>query len=170
MNIISKNYLFNKFNKFILLIVILKFFGYVIYITGVMNDPIYAVYDRNPNIVGISYATILFELLFIASYYWILIKKELLHIAIYAQYISAFLIAFLQWFELYFGSTIDYSNRDKQCFWFPFSSFLLLSFILWNVKFANNSKKDLLIKTVAIAILNIALILLYLSVYESWGL
>jgi len=76
------------------------------------------------------------------------------------------IIAFLQWFELWYGSTFYYGEvRDKQGLGIPVLSIILQIFVCLRIGFKNRSL--LIVLIFLIVIMNYGI---YYLVYENWGL
>ena len=84
---------------------------------------------------------------------------------------TALFIGFLQWYELYFGSTFYYGEvRDKQGLMFPILASLMVTLAIWKINYSKTEIRDLSIKLTLSAIINVGLYILWIQVYESWNL
>jgi uncharacterized BrkB/YihY/UPF0761 family membrane protein len=132
----------------------------------------FAAYYSNPGIIRITILKFLsfcfFFLLFIALS---VEKFKNLNILLGAYLFSALAIAFLQWYELYYGSTFYYGEvRDKQGLGYPILSSLMVTLIIWKLNYSNSKERNLIIKLILTGVINIGLYQVYNLVYESWNL
>lgn len=140
--------------------------------TDFRGDPFYA-YRHNPVIINISIASLVFRLAFVGLLIYFNIKphhqkgKTLW----YAFFISGFAAAFLQWYELYHGSTFYYGEvRDKQGLMFPLLASFIATLMIWKFPAPINVQRNLIWKLILTALVNIGLYILWLNVYEPWNL
>jgi hypothetical protein len=97
------------------------------------------------------------------------LKRKVIFLALYLS--SALIIAVLQWYELYYGSTFYYGEvRDKQGLGFPVLSSCMVTLIIWKINYSKNQDRDLTIKFLLTGIVNLALYQFYGQVYEPWNL
>ena len=150
---------------------LLYYFYCLIFPDSIHIDP-YREFDNNPGIIKIYILTFTFRLVFLISFGFLAFGKYTYVKKLVAIYIiSAFAIGFLQWFELYYGSTFYYGEvRDKQGLMFPILSFLMATLIIWKYDYSIDYKRNLAIKLILIVLLNIALCFLWTIVYEPWHL
>ena len=132
----------------------------------------FAVYNSNPGIRRITILKFLsycsFFLLFVALS---IEKFKNLKVLLGAYLFSAFAIAFLQWYELYYGSTFYYGEvRDKQGLGYPILSSLMVTLIIWKLDYSESKERNLTIKLILTGVINIGLYQLYNLVYEPWNL
>ena len=84
---------------------------------------------------------------------------------------SALTIGFLQWYELYYGSTFYYGEvRDKQGLMFPLLASLMVTLTIWKLNYSKTVNRNLTIKLTLTGIINVGLYLLWKQVYETWNL
>lgn len=132
----------------------------------------YKNYYANPGIFIISVLQIGFRLVFIFFFFLLIIKRLKNNKSIFYLYLGVgLIIAALQWFEYYYGSTFYYGEvRDKQGLWFPILSSSIITLIIWKIDYSKIDKRNLIIKTAITLSVNIGLIILYRLVYEPWHL
>ncbi|WP_188934689.1 hypothetical protein [Dyadobacter endophyticus] len=140
--------------------------------TDFRGDPFYA-YRHNPVIINISIASLVFRLAFVGLLIYSNIKPH--HqkgkTPWYAFFISGFAAAFLQWYELYYGSTFYYGEvRDKQGLMFPLLASFIATLMIWKFPAPINEQRNLIWKLILTALVNIGLYILWLNVYEPWNL
>jgi hypothetical protein len=150
---------------------ILFYFYCLIFPDTIHHDP-FREFDNNPGIIKIYIFTFTFRLVFLISFGFLAIGRYTYVKKLVAIYlISAFTIGFLQWFELYYGSTFYYGEvRDKQGLMFPILSVLMATLIIWKYDYSIDYKRNLAIKLILTVLLNIALYFLWTIVYEPWFL
>jgi len=84
---------------------------------------------------------------------------------------SALTIGFLQWYELYYGSTFYYGEvRDKQGIMFPLLASFMVTLTIWKINYSKTEIRNLTIKLILTGIINGGLYFLWTQVYESWNL
>lgn len=138
---------------------------------NVQDDP-FDTYKRNPGIVRINIISLLSR-----SVFW----SSLVFLSYKPQYKGKFLLcifllsgltsAFLQWYELYYGSTFYYGEvRDKQGLAFPLLGLFIVTLMIWECSFSSNEDWDQWMKMVLTALVNLGLYVLWLNVAEPWNL
>ena len=135
------------------------------------DDP-FTSYRHNPGIIRISIATFIARLLFVGCLIIFNIKPQYKgRFLAYAFFFSGLMAAFLQWYELYYGSTFYYGEiRDKQGLMFPLLASSVITLMIWECSFWPNEDRDLRLKMILTAIVNLALYVLWLNVAEPWNL
>ncbi len=136
-----------------------------------INSP-YVEFYNNPGIVIISFASLISMSIFIICFGILSVVKFRGNKVILTVYIlSALIIGFLQWYELYYGSTFYYGEvRDKQGLMFPVLSFLMATLVIWKFNYSVEYKRNLAIKLILTVLVFISLRCLWILVYESWKL
>ncbi len=167
----------NKFDNvliffvFLNLIVILSNIYGVIFSGQNQTNPFNSYYS-NSGIFSILISYLITSCLIILSF--LFLKKQTFSfrkIITLTYIISILTLAVLKWYELYYGSTFYYGEvRDKQGLNFPVFSSLLFALIIWKINYHNEKVKNFIIKITIIGLLNIGLLILWGSVYESWNL
>ncbi|MDX5442845.1 MAG: hypothetical protein LPJ89_03585 [Hymenobacteraceae bacterium] len=113
-------------------------------------------------------ACLLFLVLFFFTNHYRFRSSKLLK---FLYLLAAVTIAFLDWYELYYGSTFYYGEvRDKQGLGFPVFSSYMITFVIWKINYSENTNTYLYIKLILTAIINLALYQFYGYVYELWKL
>ena len=170
-----------KFNTniFEIIIVILTFLSLIIlsqYFYELINPNLnqenpFKIYNNNQGIIYVSIFSFISRIAFIICFFLLAIDK-LKSKNIFIVYIfSALTIGFLQWYELYYGSTFYYGEiRDKQGLTFPFLSSLMVVLIIWKINYTKPEKSNLLMKFLLTVIINSGLYFLWTQVYEPWKL
>jgi hypothetical protein len=132
----------------------------------------FAEYYANPTIRSIQSLEFISYCCFLLLFTLLCFDKYRKNIAVLTNYLtSAFAIAALQWYELYYGSTFYYGEvRDKQGLGFPVLSSLMVTLIIWKINYSKNRDVDLTIKLILTGIINFSLYQFYGQVYESWKL
>jgi hypothetical protein len=153
-------------------IALLCFYFYDLLNTNsIQRDP-FTTYNNNSGIIAISVASIICRSIFLACFLFLALTK--LHdskkvLVIYL--VSALAIAFLQWFELYYGSTFYYGEvRDKQGLMFPFLGSLMVTLTVWKINYTKLLARNMRVKILLTVMLNIGLIIFWISVREPWKL
>ncbi|WP_187263969.1 hypothetical protein [Pontibacter beigongshangensis] len=136
-----------------------------------VSDP-FADYYSNPGIRRIHCFKTIAWFSFLLFFTLQCFDKYRKNTAVLTTYLtSAFAIAALQWFELYFGSTFYYGEvRDKQGLGFPVLSSFMVTLVIWKINYSTNRDIDLTIKLILTGVINFSLYQLYLQVYEPWKL
>lgn len=129
-------------------------------------------YYSNPGIRRIQALKFISYCCFLLLFVLLCFENYKKNIAVLTSYLtSAFAIAALQWYELYYGSTFYYGEvRDKQGLGYPVLSSFMVSLIIWKINYSKNRDVDLTVKLVLTGIINFSLYQLYGQVYESWKL
>ena len=135
------------------------------------NNP-FETFNNDPGIIKISIASFVARIIFILSFISLVFDKFKQNKIILGIYISsALIIAFLQWYELYYGSTFYYGEvRDKQGLMFPVLASLMLTLSIWKINYTKIESQNLKIRLVLTGILNVGLYVLWTQVYEHWNL
>jgi len=136
-----------------------------------IDNPL-AAYYSNPGIKRISTCKLISYCTFFLLFILLCLDKFKNKTTVLAAYLtSAFVIAALQWYELYYGSTFYYGEvRDKQGLGFPVFGSSMVTLIIWKINYSKNTDKDLTIKLILTGIINFGLYQFYGQVYESWKL
>ncbi len=88
-----------------------------------------------------------------------------------AYLFSALTTGFLQWFELYLGSTFYYGEvRDKQGLMFPVLASFMVTLVVWKINYSKTESRNLIIRLVLTGVINVGLYILWGQVYEPWNL
>lgn len=129
-------------------------------------------YDHNFGIIKISFASLTSKIIFLSCFILLAHKDRKNHRMIKAVYLkSALAIGFLQWYELYYGSTFYYGEvRDKQGITFPVMASFMVSLVIWKLRFARLNNYDFTIKLILTVTINLGLYLLWTHLYEPWNL
>ncbi len=115
--------------------------------------------------------TLFTRALFIVTFLLLAFKEKKNYFINVVYLISAFIIGFLQWFELYYGSTFYYGEvRDKQGLSFPFLSAAMFTLIIWKPYYGKQQGKDFAVKITFSVLLYIGLFLLWQYAHEAWNL
>jgi len=135
-------------------------------------DNPFAAYYTNPGIIRISTWKFISYCTFFLFFILLCFDKFKNKSTVLAAYLtSAFVIAALQWYELYYGSTFYYGEvRDKQGLGFPVFSSWMVTLIIWKINYSKNMDRDLAIKLILTGIINFGLYQFYGQVYKSWKL
>jgi hypothetical protein len=128
-------------------------------------------YHTNPGIVILSLAFILSGLSFIICFILSCYKKRQTLALMRLYLISALIIAFIQWYELYYGSTFYYGEvRDKQGLMFPVLASLMVTLVIWKTNFNWSANINYRAKVMLAVFLNCGLTVLWKFVEEPWRL
>jgi len=135
------------------------------------NNP-FKEFDNNSGIIKISIASLAARSIFIICFLMLAYNKFRQDKKILTVYIfSALTIGFLQWYELYYGSTFYYGEvRDKQGIMFPLLASLMVTLTIWKINYSKTEIRNLTIKLILTGIINGGLYFLWTQVYESWNL
>tara|TARA_R110002072_G_scaffold36005_2_gene106053 strand:+ start:85489 stop:85959 length:471 start_codon:yes stop_codon:yes gene_type:complete len=151
--------------------------GFCIYFYELFNpnstqDNPFKLYDNNTGIIIISIASLSTRVVFIVCFLLLASVKFKYNKAILTAYILAALaIGFLQWFELYFGSTFYYGEvRDKQGLMFPILASFMMTLVIWKLNYSQKEDNNLNLKFILTGLINIGLYFLWGQVYEPWNL
>jgi hypothetical protein len=105
---------------------------------------------------------------------YVILFKDILRSKYLAKSAISFTIiasGFLQWFELYYGSTFYYGEvRDKQGITFPYMTSILTTIMLINWNFTKIRILNIAIKASLVIISNIFFYKFWESVVEKWQL
>ena len=169
-----------KANIFEVVLVILTLFSVVIlciYFYDIINpnpqqDNPFKTFDNNPGIIKISIASLVARIIFILCFFLLAVDKLKNDKKILTLYIvCALAIAFLQWFELYYGSTFYYGEvRDKQGLMFPLLASFMVTLAIWKINYSKTGNRNLIIKLILTGVINVGLYFLWTQVYEPWNL
>jgi hypothetical protein len=169
-----------KVNIFEVVLVILTLFSVVIlciYFYDIINpnpqqDNPFKTFDNNPGIIKISIASLVARIIFILCFFLLAVDKLKNDKKILTLYIvCALAIAFLQWFELYYGSTFYYGEvRDKQGLMFPLLASFMVTLAIWKINYSKTGNRNLIIKLILTGVINVGLYFLWTQVYEPWNL
>lgn len=129
-------------------------------------------YNTNQGIIQIAIGSLISRIIFLLTFLLLIRDTYRTNKSIKTIYlISALIIGFLQWFELYYSSTFYYGEiRDKQGLMFPVFSSLMVTLVIWKLNYSTEKNKNLTVKLVLTGLINIGLYLLWLQVYEPWNL
>lgn len=157
------------------IIVLLSIAAPVIYfydLTHPTPDSPFSTYNTHSGIIRLSIASMMARMTFTVCFFLLTLETYKQNSKILIIYLlSALLIGFLQWFELYYGSTFYYGEvRDKQGLTFPILASLLATFVIWKVNYTSAENRNRMIKVVLTAIVNTGLCFLWTQVYEHWNL
>jgi hypothetical protein len=153
-------------------IVGLCFYFYDLNNPNTTDDNPFKTFDNNPGIIQISIASFFARSIFIFCFLLLALEKFRQNKKILNVYIfSALTIAFLQWYEQYYGSTFYYGEvRDKQGLMFPLLASFMVTLVTWKINYSKNEKRNLTIKLILTGVINIGLYILWTLVYEPWNL
>lgn len=145
---------------------------YDITFLNLQSDNPFKDYDNNSGIITISIVSLLCALSFLVCFFVLAYEKYRNNKTILSVYlIAALLFAFLQWFQLYYGSTFYYGEvRDKQGLNFPLFASLLVTLVIWKVNYTSSKKHNYNLKVLLTALVNGGLYFLWTQVYELWNL
>lgn len=155
----------------------LSIIGLFIYFYDLNNpDPTqgnpFKTFDNNPGIIKISFTSLITRIVFVVCFLLLAFDKFKQDKKILTVYLfSALTIGFLQWYELYFGSTFYYGEvRDKQGLMFPLLAFFMVTLVIWKLNYSYDENRNLTTKLTLTAIVNGGLYFLWTQVYEPWKL
>jgi hypothetical protein len=135
------------------------------------EDP-FRMFNSNGGIIKISIASIISRLVFFV--FFLILSTRAYQDNILAKFVyvtSALVIGFLQWYELYYGSTFYYGEvRDKQGLMFPALSSLMVTLVIWKINYSKFTNRNLTIKIVMTGLINLGLYMFWKLVSESWNL
>jgi hypothetical protein len=156
----------------LLSIIGLCFYFYELASPSLTQDNPFKIFDNNPGIIKISIASLILRIAFVSYFAILYITKSEPNRKILTVYLLAALaISFLQWFELYYGSTFYYGEvRDKQGLMFPVLASAMLTLVVWKINYPRVGKNSVIIKVILAVLLNIGLCLLWIQVSETWNL
>lgn len=153
-------------------IVGLCFYFYDLNNLNTIQDNPFKSFDNNQGIIKISIASLFSRSIFIICFLILALDKFRQNKKILTVYIiSALAIGFLQWYELYYGSTFYYGEvRDKQGLMFPLLASFMVTLVIWKINYSKNEKRNLTIRLILTGVINIGLYILWTQVYEPWNL
>lgn len=153
-------------------IVGLSFYFYDLQDSNTAQIGPYVEFDNNPGIIRISFASLISMSVFIMCFGILSVVKFRENKIILTVYLlTALIIGFLQWYELYYGSTFYYGEvRDKQGLMFPVLSFLMATLVIWKFNYSIEYNRNLAIKLILTVLVFISLRCLWILVNESWKL
>lgn len=136
------------------------------------QDNPFKTFDNNPGIIKISIASLITRIVFLVCFLLLANDKFKQDKKILTVYLlSALTIGFLQWYELYFGSTFYYGEvRDKQGIMFPVLASFMVTLVVWKINYSNTESRNLIIRLVLTGVINVGLYILWEQVYEPWNL
>jgi len=136
------------------------------------QDNPFKTFDNNPGIIKIYIASLIMRIVFIVSFLLLAFDKFKQDKKILTVYLfSALTIGFLQWYELYFGSTFYYGEvRDKQGLMFPVLASFMVTLVVWKINYSQTESSNLIIKLILTGVINVGLYILWGQVYEPWNL
>lgn len=175
MEISTRSIKSNIFETALAFLVLLAVVFSIINLIEIDGEPIgnpFAQYYSNPVIRIIQILEFISYSCFLLLFTLLCFDKYRKNLAVLIGYLtSAFAIAALQWYELYYGSTFYYGEvRDKQGLGFPVFSSFMVTLKIWKINYSKNRDVDLTVKLVLTGIINFSLYQLYGQVYESWKL
>lgn len=156
----------------LLSIVGLCFYFYELKKTNLAQGNPFKTFNNNPGIINISIASLVVRIIFIICFLILAVDKFRQNKKILTIYIFAALaIGFLQWYELYYGSTFYYGEvRDKQGLMFPLLASFMATLVIWKINYSKEENRNLTIKIILTGLTNIGLYFLWTQVYEPWNL
>lgn len=167
----------NIFETALATLTLLSIVGLFIYFYDLNNpDPTqdnpFKTFDNNPGIIKISIASLIARIVFVVCFLLLAFDKFRQDKKILTVYLfSALTIGFLQWYELYFGSTFYYGEvRDKQGLMFPLLASFMVTLVVWKINYSKAENRNLTIRLVLTGITNVGLYILWGQVYEPWNL
>lgn len=136
------------------------------------QDNPFKTFDNNPGIIKLSFASLAMRAIFIICFLLLANDKFKQKKRILVVYIlTALTIVFLQWYELYYGSTFYYGEvRDKQGLMFPLLSSFMATLAIWKINYSKSEQRNLTIKLILTGSINVGLYFLWTQVYEPWNL
>ena len=167
----------NIFETALALLTLLSIVGLSIYFynldnTDSLHDNPFKRFDNNPGIINISIASLISRIIFIICFLLLGFDKFRLDRKILTAYIiTALIIAFLQWFELYYGSTFYYGEvRDKQGIMFPILASFMVTLAIWKINYSMEENLNLTLRLILTGVINVALFFLWTQLNEQWNL
>lgn len=156
----------------LLSIVGLCFYFYELRNSNPTEDNPFKMFDNNSGIINISIASLVSRSIFLSCFLLLAFDKFRHNKKILTAYItSALTIAFLQWYELYYGSTFYYGEvRDKQGLMFPIFASLMVTMTVWRINYTKVKNHNLKLKLILTGLINVGLYVLWTKVYEPWNL
>jgi ABC-type Na+ efflux pump permease subunit len=150
----------------------LGFYFYDLIFSGPTEVDPFNAYNTNPGIIKISIASLISRVSFIVLFLVLLRERYRDNVPLKLIYLlSALVIGFLQWYELYYGSTFYYGEvRDKQGLMFPLLASLMVTLVIWKLNYSKTDSRNLMIKVILTSVINGGLYLFWRQVYELWNL
>lgn len=167
----------NIFETALAILTLLSIVGLCLYFYDLNNpnptqDNPFETFDNNTGIIKISIASLFSKSIFLVCYLLLAFDKFRHNKKVLTVYIiSALIIAFLQWYKLYFGSTFYYGEvRDKQGLMFPLLASFMVTLAIWKIDCSKTVSHNLAIKIILTGVINTGLYILWTQVYEQWNL
>ncbi|QHT71369.1 hypothetical protein GXP67_34290 [Rhodocytophaga rosea] len=167
----------NIFETALAVLTLLSIVGLCFYFYELINpDPTqdnpFKTFDNNPGIIKISIASLIARTIFIICFCYLVVDKFKQDNKIITVYLFiALTIGFLQWYELYYGSTFYYGEvRDKQGLRFPLLASFMVTLAIWRINYTKTQNRNLIIKLVLTGLINFGLYFLWTQVNEPWNL
>lgn len=167
----------NIFEAVLAFLTLLSVVGLCLYFYHLQNpnyiqDNPFKEFDNNAGIIKISIASLITRTIFITCFLLLAFDKFKQNKKILVVYIfSALATGFLQWYELYYGSTFYYGEvRDKQGLMFPVLASFMVTLAIWKISYSKTENRNLTIKLILTGLINVGLYLLWTQVYEPWSL
>ena len=150
----------------------LGFYFYDLKNPDTTQDNPFKTYDTNAVIINISISSFISRTIFLITFILLSLETYKDKKVIKIVYLSSALtIGFLQWCELYYGSTFYYGEvRDKQGLMFPILASFMATLVIWKINYSTQDNRNLTIKLIVTGLVNIALYFLWTKVYEPWNL
>jgi hypothetical protein len=166
----------NIFETGLVVLTLLSVVGLGLYFYDTFFGPIdedpFKTYNTNEGVIKIATASIISRTIFIILF--LVLLADTYHNSVFVKSIYlllALIIGLLQWYELYFGSTFYYGEvRDKQGLGFPLLASLMVTLVIWKIKYSKAESRNMTIKIVLTGLINLGLYLLWRQVYEPWNL
>lgn len=175
--LVIMNFKANIFETVLAVITLLSTIGLVFYFYSLVSpslteDNPFKEFDFNSGIIKISISAFVVRIVFLSSFVLLYSKGLENSRKILTVYLlSALLIGFLQWFELYYGSTFYYGEvRDKQGLMFPVLASLMVTLVLWKINYFRVGNEVTTIKVILSLLVNASLYFLWIQVSEPWNL
>lgn len=167
----------NVFESVLAILTLLSTVAFFFYLYELLNpnptqgNP-FKLYDDNAGIVIISITSLFARVVFVVCFLLLASDKLKYNKRILTAYIfTALTIGFLQWFELYYGSTFYYGEvRDKQGLAFPLLSCFMITMVIWKLNYSKSDNANLNLKFVLTILVNVGLYFLWGHVFEAWNL
>lgn len=167
----------NIFESALAILTFLSMVGFCFYfyelfhLNPTLDNP-FKLYDNNPGIINISIASFVTRAVFILCFFLLASEKFRYEKKVLIVYlITALTIGFLQWFELYYGSTFYYGEvRDKQGLMFPLLASFMATLVIWKINYSRSQGTNLNLKLILTGLVNIGLYFLWGQVFEPWNL
>jgi len=164
----------NAFELILALLVLLSLLVYSIDLWDILTDDgsnPYKSYYANYGIQIIFVIAFAARLLFLIMFYLIAFKENKSKSVQTVYLIAALSIGFLQWFELYYGSTFYYGEvRDKQGLMFPMLASIMFTLFVWKVNIPIPTGKDFIVKCILTLLVHMGAYTFWINIYERWNL